>query len=100
MATKRTPIKRALQTRITAEAIDAFKAWRAVGECLNPDDEGYDCGECDVCEQWWSAHNAVHSALGLRPWVWPFSEEHDPMLWKELELRSQDTGRAYNGKDY
>ena len=63
MATKRTPIKRALQTRITAEAIDAFKAWRAVGECLNPDDEGYDCGECDVCE-----HGGAHTMRFTARW--------------------------------
>src|SRR5262245_51412851 len=68
--------------RITAEAVAAFKRMQA---------------ERDGSTAWWHAHHALHDALGLPPWIFPFDGTKDevinPMsggvttgeLWRELE---------------
>jgi hypothetical protein len=58
MATKRTPIYRAPQQRITPEAIAAYKALRE----LEDDDVSRDSREFH------DASLALHRALGRKPW--------------------------------
>ena len=58
MTTKRTPLRRDMRRRITPEAIAAV---RRIEIAQNSD-------------EWWAAHNALHEALGLKPWEWPAIE--------------------------
>jgi hypothetical protein len=55
MVTKRTPINRPARSRITAEAVNAFRRMESAS-----DDDAF-----------WDAHHDLHRALGLRPWQWP-----------------------------
>jgi hypothetical protein len=75
MTTVRHPVRPLRRMRITPEIIRAFKEMESTrGRCTcTPGKEG----DCAACEQWWSAHSVLHSALGLRPWQWPAFEYPD-----------------------
>ena len=76
MGTKRTPINRDRRRKITPEAIDAFKRMGAAR---------------DGSKAWWQAHHALHAALRLPPWVFPFDGSEDvPLL--PLDRHSERTG--------
>ncbi len=58
MTTKRTPLNRGTNRRITPEVIEAFRAM----EAARRDDDD---------DAWWAAHSVLHRALGLPLWEWP-----------------------------
>lgn len=73
--------------RITPEAVAAFKRMRM---------------ERDGSEAWWQAHHALHDALQLPPWIFPFDGSADepiyPLnsggettgaIWRELEAAAK-----------
>ena len=76
MTTKRTPIRRNAQRRITPEVIEAFRQMEIARQsCTCPpidwEGEYWKHKECGACDEWWEAHNVLHRALKLPPWQWP-----------------------------
>jgi hypothetical protein len=82
MATKRTPIRRAANQRITPEAVEIFKSMRAL-RCTCPpiDWEGKYWerpDDCAGCVRWWSLHEKLGDALGITdPGEFPCIENPD-----------------------
>ena len=87
MTTKRRPLNRNRRHKVMPEAVEAF---RRMGEAR------------DGSKAWWQAHHALHAALGLPPWIFPFDGSEDkpiyPLdrhsertgdLWRELEAASK-----------
>jgi hypothetical protein len=64
--------------RITPE-VAAFKRLRA---------------ERDGSRAWWVAHHALHDALRLPPWVFPFDGSEDNPIYP-LDARSETTGELW-----
>ena len=76
------PVKRAAKERlrrITPEALAAFKRLRR---------------ERDGSGAWWQAHHALHDALLLPPWVFPFDGSADEPIYP-LDARSETTGELW-----
>jgi hypothetical protein len=77
MPTKRTPLRRDIRMKITAAALEAFRAMeKARGECTcHPIDWNgaywKRAEECEACKRWWRAHGVLHHELALPPWRWP-----------------------------
>jgi hypothetical protein len=76
--TRRTPINRqAVQASITPAAVEIFRllerAKRARKRATDCTLNKYNLcsGQCRACCDWWNAHDALHSEMKLRPWVWP-----------------------------
>lgn len=61
MPTKRTPVHRQARRYIGTDAVEAFRRMRVA----------------DTADEWWSAHNDLHAALGGKPWEWPIVEDPD-----------------------
>jgi hypothetical protein len=69
VATKRTPIRRASQWKITSRAVDQFRRMvTAYDACACTD------GCCLHCDLFWAAHSILHRELGLKPGHWPAFE--------------------------
>lgn len=83
MTTTRTPIGRTSKSKITPEAIEAFKRMEVANcKCTCPpvdwDGKYWESIEnCPACEEWWAAHNVLHGLLGLKTWWWPAFEYPD-----------------------
>ena len=76
MTTKRTPLKRRAQQRITPEAIEVFLRMEAAASactCAPRDWEGeYWKGEpCSACGDWWQAHGRLWVLVGAKLWQFP-----------------------------
>jgi hypothetical protein len=102
MSTKRTPIKRPLRPRITAQAISTFRAMnKTVCTCPPPSvTEGVAGGvqpRCHGCEEWFRLHSILHRELGCRPWEYPCVQHPDTegakadavARWRELEAAAR-----------
>jgi hypothetical protein len=84
MPTKRTPINRPLRTKVTPEALAAFRTMqRLERRCTCKDDNN----DCPACVQWGEQHSILHSELQLKPWQWPAYEHPD-----DAELPSPEHG--------
>lgn len=77
MSTKRIPIKRDLNARITLRAVELFRAMEALECTCEPTTWGDDGNwrnpppSCASCEKWWDLHNQLWRELGAKPWEWP-----------------------------
>jgi hypothetical protein len=80
MPTKRTPIRRSMQRRITPAAVELFKLMDAQ-ECTCPprdwEGEYWKHEPCDGCEEWWRLHWELHRELGLGPHEIPYRAPHE-----------------------
>lgn len=78
MPSKRTPVGRPPKSRITPEAIAAFKRMETARDGCTCSQDGWAIGgDCPACEEWWAAHSVLYDSLGLKPWQWPEFEYPD-----------------------
>jgi hypothetical protein len=75
--TKRNPIRRPAVQPVSPRALElyaelrrAMRARQRATDCTLSE-YGHCTAECRACEAWWDAHNALHSELKLKPWLWP-----------------------------
>jgi hypothetical protein len=79
MSTKRTPLARPLQHRITDTALQAFHRMRELeNQCMCPprdwDGEYWKHQQCKACGEWYDQHDILHRELAMPPWRWPCVE--------------------------
>ena len=79
MATNRTALKRKQYRTITPDAVAAFRHLITARYGSTA---------------WWEAHNALHDALRLPPWLFPFDGSDDVPVYP-LDAKSETTGELW-----
>jgi hypothetical protein len=82
MPTKRTPINRPPRTKVTPEALAAFRAMQRLERRCTCKSNDHDC---PACVQWNEQHSILRSELRLKPWQWPAYEHPDGAAPPSLE---------------
>ena len=82
MTTKRTPLKRRAQRRITPEAVEVFRRMEAAASACTCgpwdwDGEYWKHEQCSACDEWWQAHGHLWVLLDAKPWQWPCVRDPD-----------------------
>jgi hypothetical protein len=78
MTTKRTPIKRQPEPKITPAAIRLFEHMRRIRCSCPPIDwagEYWNRDECSGCKRWWRLHRDLVGELQTAPWQYPVIED-------------------------
>jgi hypothetical protein len=102
MATKRTPINRAMRRQITPAAVEAFQQMEKLRtQCTCPprdwDGEYWKHEQCAACDEWFSHHSVLHDAVGAELGEWPciyHPDARNPYPVNSPAARSWDKDRA------